>query len=171
MEESRSSSSRCLIDTVAMGGNLLMNVGPTARGALDHRAVAALAVYERWIDVARAQHLWLHRIRISGAARLPLYPKRQSSLSAHLQLAVPPPPSRWPRRQGGVRAVSARRQRGEVAAARRQPDDLDQHTRLPVASQMHSRSSLPVRRPPSPFPSSRSFLKELEETFAPTVRC
>ena len=40
-----------LIDNVAMGGNLLMNVGPTARGALDHRAVDALAVYEAWMTL------------------------------------------------------------------------------------------------------------------------
>ncbi|MGO7998437.1 alpha-L-fucosidase, partial [Rhizobium ruizarguesonis] len=28
-----------LVGTVDMGGNLLMNVGPTARGTLDHRAI------------------------------------------------------------------------------------------------------------------------------------
>jgi alpha-L-fucosidase len=38
-----------LVGTVAMGGNLLMNVGPTARGTLDHRATAALETYERWM--------------------------------------------------------------------------------------------------------------------------
>ncbi|WP_409939114.1 alpha-L-fucosidase [Rhizobium leguminosarum] len=38
-----------LVGTVAMGGNLLMNVGPTARGTLDHRAIAALAAYEEWM--------------------------------------------------------------------------------------------------------------------------
>lgn len=38
-----------LIDSVAMGGNLLMNVGPTARGTLDQRAVDALAAYGRWM--------------------------------------------------------------------------------------------------------------------------
>ncbi|WP_434715180.1 alpha-L-fucosidase (plasmid) [Rhizobium sp. YTUHZ045] len=38
-----------LVGTVAIGGNLLMNVGPTARGTLDHRALAALAAYEEWM--------------------------------------------------------------------------------------------------------------------------
>ncbi|MGO7275848.1 alpha-L-fucosidase [Rhizobium ruizarguesonis] len=38
-----------LVGTVAMGGNLLMNVGPTARGTLDHRAIAALVAYEEWM--------------------------------------------------------------------------------------------------------------------------
>ena len=39
---------RMLINTVATGGNLLMNVGPTARGTLDERALTALQVYADW---------------------------------------------------------------------------------------------------------------------------
>ncbi len=38
-----------LVNTVALGGNLLMNVGPTARGELDQRARDALAAYEQWM--------------------------------------------------------------------------------------------------------------------------
>ena len=38
-----------LVGTVAIGGNLLMNVGPTARGTLDDRALSALAAYEEWM--------------------------------------------------------------------------------------------------------------------------
>ena len=33
---------RMLVETVSLGGNLLMNVGPTARGYLDNRAQEAL---------------------------------------------------------------------------------------------------------------------------------
>ena len=40
---------RMLINTVSLGGNLLMNVGPTARGYLDARAEAALKVYADWM--------------------------------------------------------------------------------------------------------------------------
>ncbi len=40
---------RMLVNTVATGGNLLMNVGPTARGELDARAETALAVYRDWM--------------------------------------------------------------------------------------------------------------------------
>ncbi len=40
---------RMLVNTVATGGNLLMNVGPTAMGELDARAEAALRVYEKWM--------------------------------------------------------------------------------------------------------------------------
>ena len=38
-----------LINTVSLGGNLLMNVGPTSRGYFDHRAEAALKVYADWM--------------------------------------------------------------------------------------------------------------------------
>lgn len=40
---------RMLINTVSLGGNLLMNVGPTARGYLDRRAEQALQVYNEWM--------------------------------------------------------------------------------------------------------------------------
>ena len=40
---------RMLVNTVSCGGNLLMNVGPTARGAFDSRAKNALHVFERWM--------------------------------------------------------------------------------------------------------------------------
>ena len=43
---------RMLINTVACGGNLLMNVGPTSLGTFDPRALDALAVYRDWM----AQH-------------------------------------------------------------------------------------------------------------------
>lgn len=40
-----------LVESVALGGNLLMNIGPTGRGALDHRTVAALDCYAQWIKL------------------------------------------------------------------------------------------------------------------------
>ena len=40
-----------LTNTVACGGNLLMNVGPTARGNLDDRALDALGEYAEWMRV------------------------------------------------------------------------------------------------------------------------
>jgi alpha-L-fucosidase len=42
---------RMLINTIACGGNLLMNVGPTARGTLDDRAHSALQVYADWMQL------------------------------------------------------------------------------------------------------------------------
>jgi alpha-L-fucosidase len=38
-----------LVNTVCLGGNLLMNVGPTSLGTLDKRAYQALAVYRDWM--------------------------------------------------------------------------------------------------------------------------
>lgn len=40
---------RMLVNTVSLGGNLLMNVGPTSRGYIDSRAEDALAVYAEWM--------------------------------------------------------------------------------------------------------------------------
>ncbi len=40
-----------LVSTVSLGGNLLMNVGPTSRGYLDYRAEAALQTYADWMRV------------------------------------------------------------------------------------------------------------------------
>ena len=40
---------RMLVNTVSIGGNLLMNVGPTSRGYLDDRAENALKVYADWM--------------------------------------------------------------------------------------------------------------------------
>jgi alpha-L-fucosidase len=48
---------RMLVNSVACGGNLLMNVGPTARGTWDQRALDALAVYRDWMALhAEAIH-------------------------------------------------------------------------------------------------------------------
>jgi len=40
---------RILIDSVSCGGNVIMNVGPTARGTFDKRADKALEVYAEWM--------------------------------------------------------------------------------------------------------------------------
>jgi alpha-L-fucosidase len=40
-----------LVNTVSCGGNLLMNVGPTARGIFDQRAEDALKVYGSWLQL------------------------------------------------------------------------------------------------------------------------
>jgi len=40
---------KLLINTVSLGGNLIMNVGPTARGYFDKRAEKSLEVYADWM--------------------------------------------------------------------------------------------------------------------------
>lgn len=52
-----------LIDTVSKGGNLLLNVGPNARGELDPRAVERLKEVGRWMR--------LHQRAIYGATQAP----------------------------------------------------------------------------------------------------
>jgi alpha-L-fucosidase len=41
---------RMLVNCVSLGGNLLMNVGPTSLGIIDPRAQAALRTYRDWVD-------------------------------------------------------------------------------------------------------------------------
>ena len=41
---------RMLVDTVSKGGNLLLNVGPTARGEFDDRALGSLAGMGAWLQ-------------------------------------------------------------------------------------------------------------------------
>lgn len=52
---------RMLIDSVSKGGNLLLNVGPTARGEIDARAQRTLAALGEWMR--------LHQKSIYGATR------------------------------------------------------------------------------------------------------
>lgn len=40
-----------LVDAVANGGNLIMNVGPTGRGLLDRRTLAVLETYGEWMQL------------------------------------------------------------------------------------------------------------------------
>ena len=40
-----------LVHTVSKGGNLIMNVGPTARGSFDERAMRRLDDYAKWMEV------------------------------------------------------------------------------------------------------------------------
>ncbi len=65
-EESWKSVDQCvrmLIDIVSKDGNLLMNVGPTARGTFDDRAIERFAGYAEWMD--------LHERAIYGCTAAP----------------------------------------------------------------------------------------------------
>jgi alpha-L-fucosidase len=57
---------RMLVDSVSKGGNLLLNVGPTARGEFDARAVATLDAIGEWMR--------LHNRSIYGATQSDLTP-------------------------------------------------------------------------------------------------
>ena len=74
---------KLLIDSVALGGNLLMNVGPTGRGTFDQRAIDALEVYGDWLR--------LHGRAVYGAGRSSFtapdgcrFTQRDNSLYLHI---------------------------------------------------------------------------------------
>ncbi|MDD0860018.1 alpha-L-fucosidase [Arthrobacter alpinus] len=74
---------RMLIDGVSKGGNLLLNVGPTARGEIDPRAVQSLAGIGEWM------RLHSKSIYGAGAAGLPApqdgrFTRRGNRLYLHL---------------------------------------------------------------------------------------
>ena len=62
-----------LADTVSKGGNLLLNVGPTARGTFDDRALAGLAGIGEWMK--------LHRRAVYGCTQAPQeFPKPDNGI-------------------------------------------------------------------------------------------
>ena len=74
---------RMLVDGVSKNGNLLLNVGPTARGNFDPRAVRALQGIGDWMD--------LHARSIYGATASPFtppadvrYTQRSNRLYVHI---------------------------------------------------------------------------------------
>ncbi|MDA4895731.1 alpha-L-fucosidase [Streptomyces sp. MS2A] len=58
-----------LADSVAMGGNMLLNIGPDGRGAISRRDEQVLAEIGEWLR--------LHRRAIVGAGHSPLTPPRE----------------------------------------------------------------------------------------------
>ena len=81
---------RMLVDTVSKDGNLLLNVGPNARGEFEPRAIERLADIGEWMRLHGRVDLRLRRQRLHAAARLPLHPERQPALPPPLRLALPP---------------------------------------------------------------------------------
>ena len=131
---------RMLVDGVSKNGNLLLNVGPTARGNFDPRAVQALEGIGDWMD--------LHARSIYGATASPFtpptdvrYTQRGNRLYVHIfswpLRASPPARSR---REGRVRAT----------AQRRLGDRL--HASSTRRSAPRTRASVASRPAPSPSP-------------------
>ena len=100
---------RMLVDGVSKGGNLLLNVGPNARGQLEPRAVSVLEAHGRVDFTARPLHLRGRPLRAGSASRLPFHPGRGPAVRALVRLALrPPTPPRYGR-PGRVRTAPARR--------------------------------------------------------------
>jgi alpha-L-fucosidase len=144
-----------LVNSVACGGNLLMNVGPTGRGNFDPRAVAALQVYSDWMR--------LHGRSIYGCTQSDFIPpddvrytQNGNRLYAHLFA--------WPFRNLQLPGLA-----GKVAYAQllndasqvlfKEPGDermYDEEAITPGAIQLF----LPVIKPAVTVPVVELFLKE-----------
>ena len=109
---------RMLVNTVSLGGNLLMNVGPTSRGYFDSRAEKALERLRGLDEIQCPLHLRLHhgRAGVSGSRRLPSDPERgrKAAIRSSVRLSLRPPDSARAGREGGLRPIPARWQRSEI---------------------------------------------------------
>ncbi|WP_427016350.1 alpha-L-fucosidase [Pseudarthrobacter sp. P1] len=149
---------RMLIDGVAKDGNLLLNVGPTARGEIDPRAGEALAGMGEWMRV--------HARSIHGAGAVDLVPppdcrytRRGNRLYLHLFA--------WPFQHVHLAGLA-----GKVAYAQLLNDaseirmvELDPHQQAGNMTQAGQAPgtltlTLPVQRPNAAVPVVELFLTE-----------
>ena len=148
-----------LADTVSKGGNLLMNVGPNARGEIDARAQQSLQVYADWMA--------LHGDSIHGATAAELPPsqdvrltRRGDKVYAHIFA--------WPFRHVHIAGLG-----GKVLRARLMGDGSEVKILVPEKPNPNDTMQvpvepdlltleLPVRRPDSVVPV-------VELTLAPTA--
>ena len=52
-----------LVECVSKGGNLLLNVGPDARGNIPEESIERLAEIGKWMKKKRREHLRLRKSR------------------------------------------------------------------------------------------------------------
>ncbi len=143
-----------LIDGVALGGNLLMNVGPTARGSFDQRAIDALDVYARWMQ--------LHSRAIYGAGRsnyqapdgCRFTQKAIGSMSTSTTAAQSVPAARWSRRK--VKYAQFLNDASEVQWPK---EGADTHF-MPPGGETTLTLLLPVKKPDVVVPVIELFLKD-----------
>ena len=79
---------RMLINTVARGGNLLMNVGPTSLGTFDPRAIDALGVYQDWLALHSDSIYGCTQSEYRGTSGLPPDAEWQQGLRPYLRVAL-----------------------------------------------------------------------------------
>jgi Alpha-L-fucosidase len=148
---------RMLVDTVSKGGNLLLNVGPTARGEFDRQARDALAGIGRWMR--------RHGRAIDGAGPSPYQPpvdcrytQRGDRLYLHLFA--------WPFEMVHLAGLADRvayaqflHDSSEVRFTTPDPDDVPYATRPGPEAAGTLTLELPVRRPDVAIPVVELFLK------------
>lgn len=145
-----------LIGTVGLGGNLLMNVGPTARGTLDHRAEKALQVYQEWMDVNARSIYGCTQSQFTAPPDCRLT-QNGNRLYVHV--------FNWPFRHlhfdeiaGKVDYAQFLHDGSEIAWLK-PSDGPGGSTRIPVTDKTLT-FKLPVRKPPVTVPVIEIFLKE-----------
>jgi len=145
---------RMLVDSVSKGGNLLLNVGPTARGEFDPRALATLDSIGEWMR--------LHGRSIYGATASPYtpppdcrYTQRGNRLYLHLFA--------WPFRHVHLEGLAGRVEYAQLlndASEVRILPSADPHReRLGVGSDVLT-LVLPVQKPDVAVPVIELFLNE-----------
>jgi alpha-L-fucosidase len=148
---------RMLVDTVAKDGNLLLNVGPTARGDIDPRAAGLLADIGRWMS--------RHGRAIHGAGASAFtpppdcrYTQRGDRLYAHL-FAWPFEKLHLPGLAGRVAYAQFLHDASEVRPGEPDPDDEPYATRPGAQPPGTLTLELPVRRPDVAIPVIELFLE------------
>lgn len=143
-----------LIDGVALGGNLLMNVGPTGRGTFDHRAIDALDAYAGWMK--------LHSRAIYGAGRSSYtapdgcrYTQRGNRLYLHIY--------NWPNRYLHLDGLAGRVKFAQLLNDASEVQWIGAHTDphfVPPVGQTTLTLDLPVKKPNVVVPVVELVLKE-----------
>ncbi|UVJ39348.1 alpha-L-fucosidase [Arthrobacter sp. CJ23] len=149
---------RMLVDGVSKGGNLLLNVGPTARGNLDPRAAASLQGIGEWMH--------LHGRSIYGAGPSAFtapadarYTQRGDRLYVHL-FAWPFEFVHLPGLAGKVEYAQLLNDASEVFLKESDPNQ-QAHNTTPGAQPAGTLTiKLPVQRPDVAVPVLELFLKE-----------
>lgn len=143
-----------LIDGVALGGNLLMNVGPTGRGTFDQRAIDSLEVYGKWLR--------LHGRAIYGAGRSEFVPPdgcRYTQKGNRLYVHI----FNWPNQYlllDGLRGkVKYAQLLNDASEVQWPADDADTHF-MPPGGETTLTLLLPVKKPDVVVPVIELMLKD-----------
>ncbi|WP_113716768.1 alpha-L-fucosidase [Arthrobacter dokdonensis] len=153
---------RMLIDGVAKGGNLLLNVGPTARGEIDPRAAGALAGMGEWMRA--------HDRSIRGAGSTSLLPpadcrytRRGNRLYLHL-FAWPLKVVHLPGLAGKVGYAQLLNDGSEITMEALDPSQAAQNTQPGGQPAGTLTLKLPVQRPNVVVPVIELFLNDESES-------
>jgi alpha-L-fucosidase len=135
-----------LVDTISKGGNLLLNVGPTARGEFDPRALERLRGFGEWMR--------LHERAIRGcgpSSHVPPPDCRYTQRGDRLYLHVFAWPFRHVHLEGMAGRVTAARllsDGSEIAMTVIEPDREGQNTEMAGMPPGTLTLELPIQRPP-----------------------